>query len=59
MRKFDDNENALVWIGPQSIFYACAQFYVIIQVTWRINYNIGAILRYMLSFYKAKTWYWN
>ena len=33
MREFDDNENALVWIGPQSIFYACAQFYVIIRVT--------------------------
>ena len=37
----------------------CAHFYVIIGVTWRINCDTGAILRYMLSFYKAKTWYWN
>ena len=37
----------------------CAHFYGIIRVMWRINYNIGAVLRYMLSFYKAKTWYWN
>ena len=37
----------------------CAHLYVIIRVTWRINYNIGATLRYILSFYKAKTWYWS
>ena len=59
MGEFLWQRNASVWIGPHSIFYACAQFYVIIRVTWRINYNIGVILRYMLSFYKAKTGYWN
>ena len=39
--------------------WSMREFYVIIRVTWRIIYNIGAILRCMLSFYKAKTWYWN